>query len=77
MNRYGGTHKQLRRAWAARITLGGVRCARCGDPIEPGQKWDLGHDDLDPSRYAGPEHQGCNRATNGRRPRQRRHSRAW
>ena len=77
MTRYGGTHKRLRRAWEPRVAAGGVRCARCGEPIEPDASWDLGHDDLDPSRYTGPEHLRCNRATNGRRSGQRRHSRVW
>jgi hypothetical protein len=77
MTRYGGTHKRLRRVWASRIELGGIRCARCGDLIEPGEPWDLGHDDLDPSTYTGPEHERCNRATNGRRSGPRRHSRSW
>ena len=26
----------------------------CGWPILPGEKWDLGHDRADPTRYAGP-----------------------
>jgi hypothetical protein len=39
-----------------------VRCARRGELIEPGEKWDLGHDDLDPTLYSGPEHVRCNRA---------------
>lgn len=50
------------------VLAGGVRCARCGEPIRPGDSWDLGHVDGDPTRYAGPEHQRCNRATSGRRP---------
>ena len=52
-------------------------CARCGLWIAPeGQpcprcgKWDcgfdLGHDDLDRSRYNGAEHSCCNRAAGSR-----------
>jgi hypothetical protein len=39
-----------------------VLCARCGERIEPGSDWDLGHVDGS-AEYAGPEHQACNRAT--------------
>jgi hypothetical protein len=42
-----------------------VDCARCGERIEPGEPWDLGHDDVDRSRYTGPEHRRCNRSTRG------------
>jgi len=43
-------------------------CSRCGEPIELGEAWDLGHDDDDWTR-SGPEHERCNRATAARRKR--------
>ena len=41
----------------------GWTCARCRLADRPGQKWDLDHDDEDPSqrRYLGPSHRRCNR----------------
>ncbi len=35
-------------------------CWRCGLLIARGAPWHLGHDDLDPSYYRGPEHEACN-----------------
>ena len=64
--RWGSAHRRRRAVWAEHVAAGGVKCARCGDAILPGEKWDLGHVDGDPSRYSGPEHQACNRATAGR-----------
>lgn len=58
---YGAEHQKLRKEWAVKVAAGGVSCARCGLPIPPGSKWDLGHDPRDRSRHWGPEHQRCNR----------------
>ena len=57
---YGHHHEQLRRALAPHVAAGGVACARCGELIEPGTPWDLGHSD-DGLGYNGPEHAACNR----------------
>ena len=75
--KWGWRHQKLRAEWAPLVAAGGVHCARgddClrrdepgGTLIRPGEPWDLGHDDHDPDRYAGPEHRRCNRSTYGRR----------
>jgi hypothetical protein len=58
---YDSAHDRLREQWRPRVEAGTVRCARCNSPIAKGADWDLGHDDHDRSRYAGPEHRACNR----------------
>jgi hypothetical protein len=60
---YGAKHKRLRKSWSPKVRAGVVNCARCGERIEPGEPWDLGHDDFDRSVYNGPEHRRCNRGT--------------
>jgi hypothetical protein len=46
------------------VEAGMVRCARCGEVIERGAPWDLGHVDATQGTvYSGPEHRRCNRAT--------------
>lgn len=64
---YTAEHRAIRRAWEPKVAAGGVRCARCHQPIHPGTPWDLGHDDNDRTKYRGPEHAGqCNRSAGGR-----------
>lgn len=67
---YGSKHQGLRARWAPKVATGKVRCARCNQPIKPGQAWDLGHDDTDRNKYSGPEHLNCNRSAGGKRGRQ-------
>ena len=44
---------------------GGATCARCEQPIRPGEAWDLDHADGDsPTDYIGVSHARCNRRTN-------------
>jgi hypothetical protein len=75
---YDPRHRSLRKQWAPKVAAGTVRCARgaackfavdgVAAFIKPGDPWDLGHDDKDRSRYSGPEHAACNRATMAHRP---------
>jgi hypothetical protein len=67
---YGTPHQALRRRFAELVKGGRVTCARCGGPIHPEEAWDLGHVDGDRTRWAGPEHRRCNRATSSRRKRE-------
>jgi len=59
------------------VKAGIVRCARCGELIEPREPWDLGHfDGSGKTLYSGPEHRRCNRATETHK-RRRYWSRQW
>lgn len=70
---YGAEHRKLRAAWKPKVEAGEVTCWRCGRPIPPGSKWDLGHDDNDRTIYRGPEHRGqCNRRAGALKGNQRR-----
>lgn len=68
---WGARHQALRKTLAPIVAAGGVICWRCGDPIGPGEPWDLGHRDGSRTEYEGPEHRACNRATAGRAAAQR------
>jgi hypothetical protein len=74
---YGASHVATRRRLAPIVATGEVCCARCGQRILAGEPWDLGHVDGDRTRYAGPEHRRCNRATALHVARARRTSRSW
>ena len=64
---YGRDHDRLRRALAPIVAAGRATCWRCGLPIQPGDPWDLGHDDHDRAITRGPEHANtCNRSAAGR-----------
>ena len=64
---YGWHHQRIRSGWAPLVAGGQVCCLRCGELIQPGTPWDLGHSDFDRSQYTGPEHRRCNRAAAARR----------
>ena len=63
---YGATHQRARADMAPTIAAGRAACARCGQPIEPGQDWHLDHSD-DRSGYIGPSHAHCNTSAAGKR----------
>ena len=66
--RYGTAHRRLRKQWARKVERGGVECSRCGELIDPRDRFDLDHvDGGRPLEYRGVSHARCNRATN-RRP---------
>jgi len=60
---YGPEHKARRAREQKLVDAGKAYCWRCTKLIKPGSDWDLGHDDDDRTKYHGPEHVGCNRAT--------------
>lgn len=66
---YGTAHQAARARLAPSVDAGRASCWRCGRPIVPGEAWDLGHDDLDPTKrtYRGPEHATCSRSAGARK----------
>jgi hypothetical protein len=65
---YGPDHRRLRKQLVQAVEAGElVLCVRCGDPILPGTKVDLGHvDGSGKTLYSGLEHASCNRSAGGR-----------
>ena len=68
---YDRRHDALRKQWAPIVATGTVKCARCGQVIKAGARWDLDHDDHDRTKYLGPSHASCNRRSGGRNVRHR------
>ena len=52
-------HKAMRRRLDPVVQTGTVTCARCGELIEPGSKWQLDHRNGGRG-WLGPSHQRCN-----------------
>jgi len=56
---YGSRHRRMREILAIEVELGIVACAKCGELIEPGTPFHLGHND-DRTAWTGAEHAACN-----------------
>ena len=56
---YDKAHERLRAQWKPTVQAGQVVCWRCSHLIHPGQRWHLGHNDWDLTKYMGPEHEHC------------------
>lgn len=74
---YGPRHRELRNQWKPYVEAGRVDCTaplcmveRDGGTrrIARGADWDLGHDETDRRKYAGPQHAECNRGQSRRTP---------
>lgn len=67
---YGVAHRRLRAKLKPTVDAGRATCARCRQPITPGEPWGLGHSDHPQAKarglYSGPEHRNRSRA---KRPR--------
>ena len=61
---YGNAHQKARAKLKPYVDAGMCTCARCGETIQPGDKWDLDHAP-DRQSYLGPSHARCNRSAQG------------
>lgn len=58
---YDQEHRRLREQLRPEVEAGLHRCARCREPIFPGEAWDLDHAE-NRQGYIGPSHRSCNRS---------------
>lgn len=63
---YGQAHRTARQALAPQVATGTVKCARCGEYIQPGAAWHLDHSD-DRTGYLGPSCARCNLSAAGKK----------
>lgn len=63
---YGTAHINVRKALAPAVEAGRMTCARCQQPIQPGEQWHLDHDDNNRTKYIGPSHKHCNLSAAGK-----------
>jgi hypothetical protein len=63
---YDAQHQRMRKRYEPLVRSGQATCWRCDQPIDPEGPWDLGHDDIDRTKYNGPEHVKCNRGAPSR-----------
>lgn len=62
---YGTAHKAERKRWEPIVAAGDAICTRCQEPIDPGEPFDLDHNE-DRTGYLGAAHVACNRRAGGR-----------
>ena len=62
---YGRAHRAVRNRMKPAVEAGTTTCARCGEPIRPGQAWAPDHNG-DRTGYLGPSHALCNNRAGGR-----------
>jgi hypothetical protein len=60
--KYGASHRAMRKRLEPVVARGEVACARCGQPIGQGEEWQLDHRD-DGRGWLGPSYRGCNART--------------
>lgn len=74
---YGKRHQDLREHWKPYVAAGRVECSAPVCKVEDATgsrriartaEWDLGHDEKDRRKYAGPQHAECNRSQSRRAP---------
>jgi DNA-directed RNA polymerase subunit RPC12/RpoP len=63
---YGHTHQLKRAEYQKVVDAGAGECWRCGKPVNPGDVWHLGHDDIDRNKYRGIECPQCNTKAGGK-----------